>query len=602
MLRVLHPDFATKTVRYDAIPGTRDVQLAPAATIVGRVIFADSGKPAPNIDVHLANTVDPKQQKWSSPPDWFDEQGEARDFYQQTRTDADGHYQFSNLPAKAYDLWTQSDDWLDLGISELDAVAGKLTTAPDMSLVKGDSIRIRLIDVNDKQPVHADSNAPARFGIVPEHKLSRRQGYEPSATTDGNGIYTIHVLPGKGRVWSVFAPDGQTFWAAAPRQLGEGEQFEIADGQKIDLDVEVQPIRQAGGETNMPPPQKPKAGPPIKRVPPAHEKAPATGEQGSQAIDIPIIVAKHVLLHDGKIIEWADVERLIAALPDPKLARPHFLFTSGAIGEREEEIRPKAFELQSRFGFHGHSWGSLLPRASDRYDAIQTPADLQLDKKWRIDGNVQTFIGGIPVVGAEVVVCPPVEESNPYKTLDIYLRDEWLRTPQDEIVTTSDEHGQFVAYPRLDTRYYLVALHHDGFAIARSDEFNLSKQIALRPWARITGRLKPDLQFKQSADVTVRMPAMDGWPEIVLHQYAEDIGQPTSDGSFDFAFVPPLIKGYLSRSVKHDDGGTAIPYKDFQLDPGAALTVDIEPPTDLEIKRIEETHALFERSRPAAQK
>ena len=304
-------------------------------------------------------------------------------------------------------------------------------------------------------------------------------------------------------------------------------------------------------------------------------------------VEIPIIVARHVLLHDGKIIEWADLETMITALPNPKLAQPGFYFTHGAAADRQEEVRTKIWDLRRRIPMHGHSWGSISPRTSPHYDAIRTADDLKPNDAWRISGTVETA-DGLPIDGAEVVLLMPVDESLPYKTLDVYLRNERLREPADEVVTTSDNSGRFAVYPRPETPYYLVALHREGFGLARSDAFAKSQRVTIQPWAHVRGEVKQDARFKQSASHSERVPADGGWPEITFHQYSEDLGPASPDGQFEFAFVPPNLDGTLSRSIQGEQGTSfGLPATKFNLPPGETLTVDLEPPSDEEAARVE---------------
>lgn len=319
-------------------------------------------------------------------------------------------------------------------------------------------------------------------------------------------------------------------------------------------------------------------------------------------IDIPIIVAQHVMLSEGKIIEWADVERMISALPNPKLAHPNFRFTHGALPKREEEIRAKIWDLRKRVELAGHSWGSLLPRASARYDAIRTAADLVPNGAHRVQGTVVTG-DGRPVDGAEVVLLPPAPESVPYKTLDVYLRNEQLRTPEDEIVTRSDAAGQFAVYPQPGTPYHLVALHREGFGMVRSDEFGESGRIDIKPWARVIGHAHSDARVKQSATVTVQLPAADGWPEVVFHQYSVDLGPPPPDGSFELAFVPASLTGTLSRHVEGAEGTSySLPVQEFQLASDETLAADIGLPSEADTQQIEDLKSRLQQQREESAK
>jgi beta-lactamase regulating signal transducer with metallopeptidase domain/protocatechuate 3,4-dioxygenase beta subunit len=318
-------------------------------------------------------------------------------------------------------------------------------------------------------------------------------------------------------------------------------------------------------------------------------------EAETKPVEIPIIVAKHVLLHEGKIIEWADVERLITALPNPKLAQPGFYFTHRVAADRQDEIRAKIWDLRRGAELRGHSWGSISPRTSFRYDAIRSAADLMPNESWRVNGTVETA-DGLPIDGAEVVLLMPVDESLSYKSLDIYLRDGRLREPYDEVVTHSDTGGRFTIYPPPNTPYYLVALHREGFGLARSTEFAKSKRIAIQSWARIRGKVKEDTRFKQSASISEHVPADGAWPKISFQQYSVDLGPISPSGEFEFAFVPPLLQGTLSRSVEGEQGTSfGLPARKFKLSPGETLSIDIEPPTGEEAARVAMLKAEDER-------
>ncbi len=58
VLTVEHPDYAVKQTTFEKSPGIKNVQLGPAAVLEGRVVFADSGKPAPGVLVGLVTAVE----------------------------------------------------------------------------------------------------------------------------------------------------------------------------------------------------------------------------------------------------------------------------------------------------------------------------------------------------------------------------------------------------------------------------------------------------------------------------------------------------------------------------------------------------------------
>ena len=54
ILTVEHPNFAVGKAQIEKTPGTTDIQLQPAAILVGRIVFGDSGKPAGGARVWIA--------------------------------------------------------------------------------------------------------------------------------------------------------------------------------------------------------------------------------------------------------------------------------------------------------------------------------------------------------------------------------------------------------------------------------------------------------------------------------------------------------------------------------------------------------------------
>ena len=56
-LRVDHPDFAVKHTSFEKIPGVTNITLEPAAILDGRVVFANSGKPAAGAVVQIGTAI-----------------------------------------------------------------------------------------------------------------------------------------------------------------------------------------------------------------------------------------------------------------------------------------------------------------------------------------------------------------------------------------------------------------------------------------------------------------------------------------------------------------------------------------------------------------
>jgi Zn-dependent protease with chaperone function len=115
------------------------------------------------------------------------------------------------------------------------------------------------------------------------------------------------------------------------------------------------------------------------------QKGSAQGTQVSGRPDwgdeVAVIVARHVLLWEGKeIVTWAELEKRIAALPDPSRASPDFYFTRGAADlDVQKKANQEISRLRQKFKFIGTSTGGMGgfgPRPDNWYDAIETAKDL----------------------------------------------------------------------------------------------------------------------------------------------------------------------------------------------------------------------------------
>lgn len=559
-------------VRYDAIKTAADL-LPDAALRKTGIVTARDGSPLAGAQVVLLPPI----------PESVDDKQIGVHIWKRrlhlpineivTETGADGRFEYYPPQNGPYYLlalhdrgfaYVKNDAFAKEGVLRVDAwasVRGKLKADPRMEQTRAF--------------VQADVPGFAGQPIQLIHEM------DDFRTTSESGEYSIDgIAPSiPGQLRRTFQAEGTAFSPVGkPLKLAPGEAAQIElDGPSDDDMKELAKNRAAATAAMSPPPDEPQA-----------ENA-QKAARDNQPIDINLIIAKHVMLLDGReIVTREDVEKKIAALPNPALVKLHLRYTNSAFQLKKEDAdRPWVPQLNARFGFSGYSMGSIMPRTGVRYDAIEKPADLVPDASLRKVGAVETA-DGKPLAGAEVVLLPKVPESVGYTGIEVYMQQHRLRSPLDEIVTTSDESGRFTIYPPKDTPYYVLSLHERGFGMVRSDQFAKDGLVRVQPWAQITGQVKPDARFKkQSADLSLTVFASGDWPEIGFRHYAEDIKQPAADGRFDFSFVPPGIKGSLARSIKGEQGSSfSIPTKEFQLAAGGTLTLDIEPATEEEVGRI----------------
>lgn len=271
-----------------------------------------------------------------------------------------------------------------------------------------------------------------------------------------------------------------------------------------------------------------------------------------------IVVAKNTLIWDGEVVTWDDAvaELRRQRKETGKPIHPHFYFTRGAheVG-RWDEYKQKAFAVYKElFEPAGMSLGSVNPRASERYDAVETAKDLIADPRLIRRGVV--LRQGKPVAGALVVVLPDVS------VMPIMLRpDMTLRDPLDEVWTTTDEEGKF-ALPVPDKGHRVAALAKEGFALVSLPE---------KPPARL------ELPLEPLATLEVTPLGMEQ-QELTLRYRPAGLPE-TSDGFATFEIpldrksvklVAPAGKVTVSRSFKLKDGGSrSYPAETLQLAPGS---------------------------------
>jgi beta-lactamase regulating signal transducer with metallopeptidase domain len=607
VLTVSHPDFAIKNAIYQKIPGNQDVKLEPGAIVEGKAIYGDSAKPAAGVIVHLA-TSQPKDAKPGE--DQFTPNPVAFD----TRTDADGKYRFTALPAVSYDLSAEMPGWVISDINALAAPSGKTSTAPNLVLTKGGVISIRLIDDKTGKPI---ALTPGMRADIAAHKFPfpkgpSRPNWMPNARANPAGRFELHTPPGKRAVMvNQVHENGELRWIPKPSPEFKPTVVDVVDGKTVEVDLAVvdrDPAAtwpQGDGEATLfsIEPQIPetndgkaadKKDPKNNTTPTEPPKSPSKTKSSTnhaadrtdgakQSIEIPLIVAKHVLLLNGKeITTWNELEAKIAALPDPSSAYPHFYVTHGAMESGvEKDAKPHIWELHQKYKLKGHSEGTLAARTSFRYDKIQTKADLIPDESLRVSGIVLDSKEK-PVAGAEVVLITPVDDSLSYKAYDIALVEGRLRNRLDDVVTDTDAAGRFLIYPPKGMKYCGLVLHpSSGINIIWDQSFASESKMHLLPWAALVSELGAEPGAKQTASLRTQVRAQDGYPEINLAQYWSDLKNEKPTNVFGFTRVPPIWRTNISRDFAEPDGGAmGVNGASVDLLPGESRRIDLGPLSD----------------------
>jgi hypothetical protein len=303
-----------------------------------------------------------------------------------------------------------------------------------------------------------------------------------------------------------------------------------------------------------------------------------------------IIIAQHVLLWEGeRIMTWNEIVLRLRLLRRDGPFHASFLTTNGVFAKQDEgwqfwhdrimKLYPEMFQPV------GVSFGSVSPRASQRYDVIKTESDLLPDPALARKGKLLAP-DGRGAAGGQVIVLPK-ESLN-----EVSLKGKQLAQPYDEQWVASDEKGDFTIYPK-DDEYFIVALHPSGFAIERGsskDDNQTALELALRPWGSVTITTTSDAK-DQSASVSA-YPLGEGrsWPMFSLFQI-QTAGKPVE------IKVPPG-RIVTQRSLKMDKGTSiSLPLETFSLAPGQSRTLELKSPTDDDRKRAKEMLDLLEGKR-----
>ena len=343
---------------------------------------------------------------------------------------------------------------------------------------------------------------------------------------------------------------------------------------------------------NRTPPADDEATPPTENTPSPDEDTTA-----EDTVDMRVVVARHVMLLEGKeIITWEQLEAKIAALPDPSLAHPHLYVTRGATeAGKYDPSKEQMWRLHREYKLTGHSEGSLWPRTDWRYDSIETAEDLIPDEALRIDGTIVDSDGN-PVEGAEVILVTPVDESISYKSYHIALVEGRVRNTLEHVLTHSDRDGQFAYYPPKETPYYVLALHPEhGIALMNDQTFAEKQELSLLDWSGLVVGLSEESE-KQQADLRTRVKEYGGRPEIEFNQYWSDLKKTDPTLEFGFSHIPPIWETSVSRSFENPDGGsTGVSGASVGLLPGETRRLDLGPITEQQREHLKSIRTLMER-------
>ncbi len=320
------------------------------------------------------------------------------------------------------------------------------------------------------------------------------------------------------------------------------------------------------------PTQKSEPAPIAKPMPPA---------ANTRSLDI--VIAQHVIVWDGRIRTWGQVETELREIRKArgKPIHPNFQFTNGAHAAGHwDTYKSKVFEIYKElFEPAGVSFGSISPRAGPRYDVLRKADDLVSNPNTLRSGVVDEK--GKPKAGVLVVLVP--EEG----VMPVMLKpDLTLRDPLDEVWTITGPDGRFTlpvqpihALDKLTEppTYALAAMASTGYRLAKIPAEGEEATIELLPLARV--ELTPVEGKQQWIDLSVRGGLPDKSPGFSIYE-------------IDLRDKPlpldlPSGKITIHRAFRHKDGGSrSYPAETKQIGPGGNQKFKLPNITEEEARRM----------------
>jgi len=215
--RFAQPDFRQAVpLGNEAVTNANPLRLTPGASVAGRMVYGDTGKPVAGAGVRVQGVSSTETFGFGA-----------------AQTDPDGAYRIAGLPPGTYNVLVDlpaalENEWAAPALEAVDVKVGAQLAGKDLKLVKGGVIAGRLVASDTKQGM-----AGLEIGL---HGPARpRSGANVGHTvTAADGSFSFRVPPGAQYVYFMdLAPDGYLRWP----QLGKD--VEVADGQTVAVTLEL---------------------------------------------------------------------------------------------------------------------------------------------------------------------------------------------------------------------------------------------------------------------------------------------------------------------------------------------------------------------------
>ncbi len=202
-----HADFAERSVVVDDSAAAGEVVLQRGGTLTGRLRLPD-GAPAPRARVAAQGFG-------------------GSTCFREVRTDDEGRYEIRSLPAGAYNVWAESDDYTVVALHAVRVDAGATVKGQDLVFVRGGFLVGRVVDVATGKPVQPGPDADV--GMSGPARPTETGIQCVAVAADGTfrirapaGRNSIYLRPGRG-------------WIA---RSGDGE-FDVIDGKETVVEFRV---------------------------------------------------------------------------------------------------------------------------------------------------------------------------------------------------------------------------------------------------------------------------------------------------------------------------------------------------------------------------
>jgi len=223
-----------------------------AGELSGRVMDTVTGKPAADVHVSIQATKQSLSGRKSK--------GELRE----TRTDADGKYQFSALSSFAYNIWADAADRTCSALNSIQVVDGEITAVDDLQLVEGNWIEGRLLTLRG-EPLSHDPQTGERLRVGLNGPARPLSGASlESAPIDDDGRFRLRVTVGRNFIRLLTPELWEQTWKKEKYERG----IDIEDSRPLTVNFRIldqQPKRR-------PPPPRPSRDPVNLPVPVAAER------------------------------------------------------------------------------------------------------------------------------------------------------------------------------------------------------------------------------------------------------------------------------------------------------------------------------------------